>query len=88
MEESDGDDVDESDVSASDEEDEDGWEGVSGDEHDNNVEVIEYKDARLEPDAKMDKKARKAFMVCIKRIRSPGFILTCTYCRTQNRRPP
>lgn len=75
---------DECDVSALDAED---WEGVSEDEHSNNVEIIEYKDARLEPDAKMDKKARKAFMVCITRVRSPISILTRTYCRTQNHHP-
>lgn len=57
--ENDGD--DDSEVSESGEED---WSGVSEHEsEDNKVEVIEYKDARLEPDARMDKKARKAFMV-------------------------
>lgn len=58
----DDEDDNDSEASASGEED---WEGVSEDEpEDDKVEVIEYKDARLEPDAIMDKKARKAFMVC------------------------
>lgn len=65
-----------SEVSISDEE---GWEGVSEDEpEDNQVEVVEYKDARLDPDARMDKKARKAFMVCIS-LRGLGISRSQTY---------
>lgn len=56
-------DEDDSDVSESEEE----WGGASDEDdegEDGNVEVVEYKDTRMTPDLKMDKKARKAFMVC------------------------
>lgn len=39
------------------------WEGLSGEEDDDGVEVVEHRESSLK-DGLLDKKARKAFMVC------------------------
>ena len=42
------------------------WDGLSeADSDENQVEVVEHKEVRITPEDMMDKKARKAFMVCV-----------------------
>jgi hypothetical protein len=41
------------------------WDGVSEEEEDNQVEVVEYQDRTTKDKEIQDKKARKAFMVCL-----------------------
>lgn len=41
------------------------WSGFSDGDEDNKVEVVEYRDSCITSDDAMDKKARKAFMVCL-----------------------
>lgn len=58
-EEDNDDDGDESEESEGDSE----WDGITGDE--GQVEVVEHQDSSTRADGLLDKKARKAFMVCV-----------------------
>lgn len=58
-EEDNDDDGDESEESEGDSE----WDGITGDE--GKVEVVEHQDSSTRADGLLDKKARKAFMVCV-----------------------
>lgn len=40
------------------------WDGLSGDDYGDKVEVIEHQDSSVKTSGLLDKKARKAFMVC------------------------
>ncbi|KAJ5574121.1 uncharacterized protein N7459_008548 [Penicillium hispanicum] len=63
------------------------WDGLSeADDDENEVEVIEHKEARVAPEDLIDKKARKAFMVCISYFIS--FSLHPNYRVLQNAKPP
>lgn len=41
------------------------WDNLSGDDNGDKVEVIEHQDSSVKTSGLLDKKARKAFMVCV-----------------------
>ena len=46
-------------------EDDSEWDGIIGDGDEGKVEVVEHQDSSTKTDGLLDKKARKAFMVCV-----------------------